>query len=49
MNYFTESEVTKFTKNEIMLHASFGLQSCKTKSDVIEILEDIWDLANLRR
>ena len=44
LNYFTEGEA-KMGKEGLILQATLGLQSCNTKKDCCEILEDIWSIA----
>ena len=41
--YFTKEEL-KMRKRELLLQVTLGLQSSKTKEDVMEILADIWQL-----
>lgn len=43
-NYFTLNECDKLSKYDIILQAVLGIESCKTKKEVCEILEDIWQL-----
>ena len=42
-------EANKMTKKELLLQASLGLQSCKTKKDAIDIMNDIWNIAQKRK
>lgn len=44
-NYFTEEEVKTFTKDELLLQASLGLQSCKQVKDAVRIMEDVWQIS----
>ena len=44
LNYFTEGEA-KMGKEGLILQATLGLQSCNTKKDCCEILEDIWNIS----
>jgi len=39
--YFVPSELTSMTNNEILLQAVLGIQTCKTKKDVMDILKDV--------
>jgi len=48
MNYFTDNEEKRLTKEELFIQASIGLQTCLIKKDVIEILEDVWNIAQKR-
>lgn len=47
--YFMPWEANKMTKKELLLQASLGLQSCKTKKDAIDIMNDIWNIAQKRK
>ena len=47
MGYFTRGE-RKHDKQALLLQATLGIQSCETKKDVIEILEEIWEIAEER-
>lgn len=44
MKYFLPSEITSMTKEEICLQGVLGIQTCKTKNDVMNILFNIWNL-----
>lgn len=43
LNYLTETEA-KMPLREALLQLTLGLQTCKTKKDVVELLEDAVEL-----
>ena len=40
-NYLTEKEAKSMTPDEVDLQITLGLQSCKTKKDVMDLLKDV--------
>jgi predicted RNA-binding protein associated with RNAse of E/G family len=48
-NYFTEEEVKTLSKDELLLQASLGLQTCKQVKDAIKIMEDVWQIAQEKK
>lgn len=48
-NYFTTSEIRRLTKNMIFIQATLGIQSCRTKGEVCDVLRDIWVIAQMRK
>ena len=47
MNYLTEEE-SKMPKDMALLQLTLGLQTCKTKKDAVELLEDAFELGRRR-
>jgi len=48
LKYFTQEEAKTFSKHVLVLQATLGLQSCKKKKDVCDILEDIDTIARAK-
>lgn len=40
-NYLTEEEAKKFSREEANLQIAIGIQTCKTREEVCNLLEDI--------
>ena len=48
LNYLTPKEA-KMPKELLLLQCVLGLETCKTKDDVIKIFEDVWKIARQRK